>query len=249
MIRTRSVGVPAAFLLLAAACSDSLAPSSSRALVLSFSTAASATGASTSRSPRADVVVGAGTADSLRIDSAQVVLREIELRDADSSCVPGSMAADDDGDGCEALKLGPMLVSLPLGDGVGASVAASIPAGTYRAIEFELHRVRDDSRDAAFTTAHPELAGASVRVTGTYRGQRFVYTSSVNAEQELEFTPPVVVDGMGASVTVRVDVASWFKDANGATIAPTADNAGRIEERIRASFRAFEDDDRDGDEG
>ena len=248
MIRIRSVGAPAALLVLAAACSDSLAPSGRRALVLSFSTAASTTGAPTSRAAGPGLVVGGGAADSITIDTAQVVLREIELEATDGSCAPGSELGDGDGDGCGALKLGPMLVQLPLGAGVGSSLAAIVPTGSYREVEFELHPVGDDSRDVAFAAAHPELADVSVRVTGTYRGARFVYTSRVSAEQKLEFSPPVVVDGVGASATVRVDVASWFRDASGAAIAPTAANASRIEDRIRTSFRASADDDRDGDE-
>lgn len=47
---------------------------------------------------------------------------------------------------------------------------------------------------------------------------------------------------------MAVDVASWFRTASGQTIAPTPANASLIAQRIQASFRAFEDGDRDGDD-
>ena len=106
--------------------------------------------------------------------------------------------------------------------------------------------MRSDSSEAAFAAAHPELADASVRVTGTYRGARFVFVSAVNETLEMAFAPPVVVDGTAAYITVAVDVASWFTAANGGTLAPTDRNANAIGDRIRASFRAFRDADRGG---
>jgi len=46
---------------------------------------------------------------------------------------------------------------------------------------------------------------------------------------------------------VDVDVSSWFKDASGAVLDPTnAANQEAIEHAIRASLRAFEDDNQDG---
>lgn len=251
MLRVRLLALPVAALALAA-CSDSVGPDARRALSFSFATSAptSAMGASLSRSPSFDVVVGGGTADSIVIDTAQVLLREIELKGQSAACVGGDEDSDEDSDGCEALKLGPELVSLPLTAGASSPFSAMIPPGTYDEMEFEVHRVGDDDddrRDSLFLARHPEFRDASVRVTGTYRGQRFVYTSGLSAEVELEFDTPVVVDG-ATNVTVNVDVASWFRSATGATLAPTPANASLIADRIKASFRAFEDRDRDGED-
>src|SRR6266849_1707480 len=50
-------------------------------------------------------------------------------------------------------------------------------------------------------------------------------------------------------LTIDVNVGSWFKDASGAVIDPTkAENQRAIEQAIRASLSAFEDDDHDGDD-
>lgn len=252
MPRARLLALPIAALALAA-CSDSVGPNARRAVSFSFATSAptTATGASLSRSPSFDVVVGGGSADSIVIDTAQVLLREIELKGQSAACVGGDEDSDEDSDGCEALKLGPELVSLPLTPGAASPLTAMIPPGTYHEMEFEVHRVGDDDddrRDSLFLAQHPEFRNASVRVTGSYRGERFVYTSALSAEVELEFDTPVVVDAAAANVTVGVDVASWFRSATGATLAPTPANASLIADRIKASFRAFEDSDRDGED-
>lgn len=250
MLRARLLALPLAALALAA-CSDSVGPHGGRPLSFSFSTAGSAGGASLSRSPSFDVVVGGGSADSVVIDTAQVVLREIELKGTSAACVAGDADSDEDSDGCEALELGPELVSLPLTPGAASPLTAMVPAGSYEKMEFKVHRVGDgddDRRDSLFLARHPEFRNASVRVTGTHRGQRFVYTSQLSAEVELKFDTPVVVDAGATNVTVNVDVGSWFRSASGATLAPTSENASLIADRIRASFRAFEDDDRDGED-
>ena len=248
MIDVRAAALSAAAVLLSAlcACSDSVGPQGSRGVSVAFSTAGTGVHAAVSRGESLDLVVGGGNPDSLVIDTVQVVLRELEMETATGGCAAhdsASVGADD----CGELSVGPLLVSLPLSGGLGAPLSATVPAGTYRAMELELHRPSDDSSDAAFLAAHPQFADASVRATGTYRGERFVFTSAVDAELEMEFSPPLVVDGT-TNVTVHVDVASWFRDDVGNTIAPTPNNASSIANRIQASFRAFEDHDRDGDE-
>lgn len=237
--------LPAALAALAA-CSDSTGPNANHVVTLSFSTVTSP-GVAASRAPSFDVIVGGGTRDSIVIDTAQVVLRDVELKTTTSLCAANdsaSVAGEDDD--CEELHLGPTVVNLPLTAGADSALGAILPAGTYREVEFELHKA--SSEDTAFVAAHPELRDASVRVTGSYRGQRFVFKSAVNEEMELEFSPAVVVGAGGANVTVHVDVASWFTDTDGSTIAPTSANGARIGDRIKASFDAFGDDDRDGDE-
>ena len=245
MVRARTAALPAVALFAAlAACSDSTGPAGQRSVSVSFSTTPSGGGAALSRGASYDVIVGGGSNDSLVIDTAQVVLRKIELASATASCAADDSIAGDAG--CEEINVGPAVVSLPLTAGVGATMSAVVPVGSYGGVEFELHKVGSDSSDAAFAAAHPELADASVRVTGTYRGQRFVFKSAVNESLEMAFSPALVVDSSAAYVTVAVDVAAWFTAANGGALAPTANNANQIGDRIRASFRAFRDANRDG---
>jgi hypothetical protein len=242
-----------------AACGDSTAPRAGRTLALSFSTRPAAAG------PRADVLVGSGS-QALVITRAQLVLRRVELRPAEGTleCVDdrnddhgndaSSGRADDVGDDhgddrCEQVNVGPMLVDLPLTDGARQAISVSIPDGTYRGVRFRLHKVDadDGAAEQAFRQAHPELDGRSVRVEGTFGGQPFVFTSRVDAKVRLDFDPPLVVDASGANVTIDVNVASWFTGIGGAVINPSAaGSADLIDRSIRASFRAFDDDDRDG---
>lgn len=241
---------PVAIVALLGACSNGapvMAPrtaTSARGVALSF--AAKGTTASTAPSgARFSIMVGSG-ADAVTIDTAQVVVRKVELKRGVSTCA----AAPDPSDDCEELEIGPLLVDVPLAGGVATPLTAAVPSGTYREIAFELRPVSGrDSSDAAFRTRYPQMAGASVRVTGTYQGKRFILTSAAGAEMEMEFNPPVVVDSTAASnVTVNIDVASWFRDAAGAPIAPTDANAPVIAQRIKRSFRAFKDNDRNGDD-
>jgi hypothetical protein len=76
----------------------------------------------------------------------------------------------------------------------------------------------------------------------------------VRVRQEVDLdTPLVVTDGTPVSVTVNVSVNDWFTNADGSLIDPSTVLANpsvlaRVKARIRASFRAFEDDDHDGKE-
>ena len=243
MSRFSTIAASALAASLIAACSDSTGPAGRPGVSLSFSTKSPTRAFSAYSAPSSDVVVGSG-ADAITIDTAQIVLREIELKqDSAAGCL-----VDGGEDECEELEVGPVLVNLPLGAGVSTQVPVQVPAGSYREVEFELHSPSGDgSRDGAFRLANPAFANASVRVTGTYQGQRFTYVAAVEAEQEHEFATPLVVDGSESNLTINVDVGSWFKDAaSGAVIAPTTANASRIEGNIKRSFDAFEDDDRDG---
>jgi len=79
--------------------------------------------------------------------------------------------------------------------------------------------------------------------------------SDLDEEQELELAPPLVVaDGAGdTKLTLRMDIARWFSDDQGALIDPRTANPGGpneslVEENIKNSIKAFEDEDEDGQE-
>ena len=228
---------------MAAGCNDSTSPGGARSVSLSF--ASGTTGASASIAPglNADIVVGSGT-NAVTINRVQLVLREIELKKAsDEACADGT--SDDE---CEEVSLGPVLVDLPLDGSVTSPFSVSIPEGTYREIEFELHKPEDngDARDAAFLATNPTFARTSVRIQGVYNGAPFTLSTDVNEELELEFEPALVVGAEGGNATINVDVARWFRTSTGTILAPTSGNLRAISENIAASFRAFDDDDRNG---
>lgn len=271
----RSLWMLAASLSSLTACGDATAPAGGNSN-LSLSFAAQVAPAGTARTMGAGLVPGVSLAtgtnaagnvvlvgaanDTLVITGVQLVLNEVKLRRADVTSCPavmpersGSSERSSDDKGCSRLDLGPMLLDLPLSDAGSSKLAVAIPAGSYREIEFELDRVEGGSgtsaTDKAFLAANPDFANRSVRVTGTYKGQAFTFTSKVEAEVEMEFEPAIVVEtGSNDNITIALDLARWFRDSAGRLLAPTVENQSRIEQNIATSFDAFGDRDRDGKE-
>lgn len=222
-----------------AACVDGTGPKSGQ-VALSFSSQAPAA------APNFDIAVTNG-GNTLVITKAQMVLREIELKgSATATC-----GNDEEADDCDELELGAILVELPVTATVTSPLTASIPEGTYREIEFEIHKPGNDAKDMAFKAANPAFANISIRVQGTFNGQPFVFTSAVSQDVELEFNPPVVITAGSNNVTIQVDLSRWFKNSSGALIDPSTANPGQpnastVTANIKASLRALDDDDRDG---
>lgn len=246
----RTFALPTAMLLgMVVACRDALGPRAAHAVSVSFTTDVGtvAPGQVAGANANGAFMLAVGT-DDLVITRAQIVLREIEFEYADS--IPGCQPSWDDA--CEKIEVGPLLVELPLNGSLSTQLTATVPAGTFDEIEFELEHAHDDSAsERAFRQRHPEFNGLSVRVEGTFNGQPFTFVSSVRAEMEIEFNPPIVVEQAGRNITVSVDLARWFQRPDGSVIDPrTANpggpNAGQVATNIRASFDAFGDDDRSG---
>jgi hypothetical protein len=225
------------------ACSDASTSHANHALTLSVTTQ--------TQGALADVTVGAGTS-SLVVTKAQLVARRIELAPAGATTCANT-AEDGDGsgsgeDGCAQVETGPSLIDLPLDATTKTSISAAVPAGTYRALEMRIGPITSGNRSSvAFLSAHPELAGVSVHIEGTYNGQPFVFSAPVNASVESEFSTPVTVDANNPNVTIAIDIASWFSDGSGGTLDPSnSGNLSRISANIARSFHAFEDDNHDG---
>jgi len=159
------------------------------------------------------------------------------------------MGALHDGD-CGELKLGPVLVDLPLSAGATQVFSVEVPAGTYDRVEYKIHR--PSSHDTAFVAAHPEFDGVSIKVTGTYNGVAFTYVTGLESEQENVLDPPLTVATTGATdLTLLMDIDKWFRDGVSRLVDPTTANAGGANEalvrtNIGGSSECFEDHDRNG---
>ena len=201
----------------------------------------------------ADITIAAGS-NSLVITKAQLVARRIELAPASATaCSDREESGDDDADaedGCAEVEVGPALLDIPVNGTTTTNITASVPAGTYRALEIRVEPITSgNSRSLAFIAAHPEFKNVSVRVEGTFNGKAFVFTSPVDTRIEAAFSTPVTVDATNPNVTMAIDLSNWFSDGSGGVLDPgNAANAGRITANIAGSFRAFEDDDHDGHE-
>ncbi len=203
--------------------------------------------------PQARVERASGSSQAsatLILESVELVLREIELKRVETTDCDTAT----DSDACEKFETGPVLVPLPLDGTVTTQVAIDIPNGTFDEVEFEIHKVSSDgAEDAAFRQAHPDFVDISIRATGTFDGQTFVFETDLDVEQELDLAPPLVVgeDGGSTNVTILVDVDAWFRDGSGAQVNPATGNKGGenesvIKENIKVSIEAFEDEDKDG---
>ena len=160
-----------------------------------------------------------------------------------------------DEEGCAPIKTGPALVDPPLDGTTKIVLDALVPAGTYTRLQARLDAVDSDDNGASdFLAAHPEFAGLSVKVVGVFTDSggtdhSFTFTSGVKAFVNMKFDSPVTVGAGTTNLTIDVDVSSWFKNASGAIIDPTnSENQRAIELNIRASLRAFKDDNHDGDD-
>jgi len=127
------------------------------------------------------------------------------------------------------MKGGPLLVALPMNGSVVTAVTATVFPGTYTELEMKVN---------------------TVRIQGTFDGQPFDVTVSVNEDLETDIRPPLVVtETTQANLTVAVQIANWFRNSDGSAIdlrnlSTTA--RSRLVSNINASFDAFEDDDRSG---
>jgi hypothetical protein len=235
---------------LLAACSSSSGPSTTgRTVAFQLATKAGTPGAIHGAALTGQEVLAAGS-DTIVVTGVQLVLRRIELERSIPSALCDSLAPSSDD--CEELKAGPVLLDLPLGAGALRTFSVAIDTGSYSKIKFEIHRPHGGN-DAAFLAANPGFDGISVKMTGTYNGVAFSYTSDLEVEQEHSFVPPITVtDAAGANLTLFVDLNSWFlnQSATGLIDPATASigqpNEGEVKSNIEASLNAFEDDNHDG---
>jgi len=247
-----------ATLAILASCSSDLTGNNRHNVQLSFTTNATVSGATADR-VAADLVVG--TDNELVLQKVQLVFGKLELdRRGTADCV-GDVENEDDNRGddntadvnheCEELELDPLLVDVPVDDALHPVINVPLPEGTFAALEAMLEPARD--RFTAFNAANPNLVGKSVRVEGTFKGTPFVFSTPVRAKLEMEFDPPLVIDATTKNATVAIDIRKWFLTSSGAAIDPTTATPGsanllQIENNIRRSFHAFEDDDEDGED-
>ena len=237
--RSISPAVATALIILLAACSD-VTGTNSQPLTVSISTRSS-TNATLASAP----LQSSAVANTLVITRAQVVLSEVELKSAASS---GCVQSTREDDGCEEIKLDPVLVDLPV-DGVKQlDLSTLVPPGTYRELEFKIDAVQSGDRgSAAFLAANPTFAGIALRIEGTFNGQPFVFTTGQDFHVEIELENPLVVGLAGNNLTIAIDLRSWFSNGAGDFLNPSSSsNRSLIENNIQRSIHAFEDDDRDG---
>ncbi len=245
---TSGLGLLAALVL--AACGDATGPGGAPGrLSLHLTTGGAASGSGPALAPETLTLGG----NTLVVTRVQMVLREIELKRARGTDACPSNGSSGSSDDCEELTLGPILLDLPLGGSVARVFTVEADTGTFRELEFDIHKPEDDGRDREFLARHPDFRRVSIRVDGTYNGAPFVFITDLNTEQEVDLVPPLVIgEGRVTDLTLRVNLRDWFLNASRTTFVSPASankggpNEGLVKDNIEDSFEAFEDDDRDG---
>ena len=228
-----------------------------------FSLTTHAAGTTTSNVLASDQAVDA--AGDLVLSNVQLVFRKLELDpDGNADCVGAVGDANDDHadddhgrneEKCEAVSRDPIFVDIPVDGTLHPVMMIPLAQGTFSELEAKLGPAKDKFKD--FNAAHPELVGNSVRVRGTIKHNgapvAFDFRAPVRAKLEMEFDPPLVIDATTKNATISLDVAKWFLDSAGNAIDPTTATPGspnlrRIENNIRRSFHAFEDDHERGED-
>jgi len=180
------------------------------------------------------------------LNRVRIVVTEIRLELARS---PDAGVADLEE---HEMAIGPYLVDLSgtsLDSGAPVTLTtASLPAGTYEEIKFKIHKPLSSepgvSTDAGLQAM--AAAGASIIADGTIDGVAFSFSTPMDVEQELEGN--FVLDS-SSNLTLNVDTSTWFGGSGSARLDPRDPSVGsQIEANIQRSFKAFRDDDKDGDE-
>src|SRR6266550_3364698 len=265
-VRRISLVIPAALLIAACSSTD---PNATYRMSFSSTTGSAGGGANGSAAALANLIV-TGTGGSVNMSSAQIVLSRIKLandvncgddegdQNDDDAQEADSAHHNDQGENendCEPVRAGPVLVAVPLDGTTKIFLDALVPAGTYTGLRAKLDAVDSGDNGAQdFLTAHPAFEGVSVKVVGVLKDSggtdhAFTFISHMKAPIHADFDSSVTVDANSMNLTINVDVTSWFKNRSGAIIDPTnPENQRAIERSIRASLRAFEDDDHDGND-
>mgnify|MGYP001573229055 FL=1 len=231
-----------ALIILGTGCDKSTEPKTTGMLSFSslYSTAPAPAGSLQSLGKQA----GALAVDSVRINRARFVLRDIKFKTQSDSM---------------NYRTDPFVLELSLSGAVQSVSALDVPFNTYRRIEFDVHRVESpeisrlpQSEQAKFTEF---LAGErySIIIEGTvYKTgqapQSFVFQSKINAKQKIDLQPELVVSEAAptANVTMLISSANWFK-SSGVFLDPTdAMNEIEITENLKSSIRVYKDNNRDG---
>ena len=199
--------------------------------------------------------------DEIVIEAVDIVLRKIRFGGVAGGACDGDAgtAAGGEAEDCGEFRTGPELFALPLEEGVVPTYTATVPVGSYRQIQFQIHRPTDETGDAELLAAHPDFNGTSIRVTGTYQkaGESapvpFVYTTDLTSVLTVELEAPIdVADGEELAMTLAFQTAGWFVNASGdglvdpATALDGQPQEALVEQNIRSSVRAFQDEDGDG---
>jgi hypothetical protein len=142
------------------------------------------------------------------------------------------------GDDCAEVEMSPRFLDLPLDGEPIVAVTASVPAGTYKRLDFEVEDLEDDETDpvkaAAIAAVRAQILAiapdwprkASTLITGSFApssGGSVDFRVFLDAEIEvrLDLVPNLIVASDGSSsreITVDVAPRVWFLRSDGTVL-------------------------------
>ena len=176
---------------------------------------------------------GTAAVDSIKITRARFCLRDVKFKNA----VEDSMN----------FKAAPFILDVNLTGTAQTVGVAEVPFGTYKRIEFDVHRLeRPDIAGLTDTLQFVDFLKDerySVIISGTMyiagKDSAFTYRSKIDAQQKIDILPNLVVSEQANSVstTLQISSANWFK-FNNVLLDPTdKNNEGKIDEAIKVSIK------------
>lgn len=191
--------------------------------------------------------------DTLRIDTAKVMIREIEFHKAmkkmaDSHDNWQNYFRNEDS---TEFEMGPLVLNLNLDTTLTTIAINKMPNGTYNYLTFQIHRPLPNQSvsDSDFVGGPNNEERFSIVVKGTYNGKPFVFKTPRSIEEHMRLNPPLTIsDSLNSyNATINVNVSKWFVDKNGNILDPTnPNNVYAINWSIRQSFNAYRDNNDDG---
>jgi hypothetical protein len=189
--------------------------------------------------------------DSLSVDSAVIVLKDIAFVSAvDTAHTQDSVSCnrDDDAEEHEGAGMrgrvhfkGPFLVQLFNGRPSQITLD-TIPAGTYNGIKFVIHKLR--MRDVVLYPSFPDsLVGYSIVIKGTikYAGSSsvpFVYKADIDEEFKVKGDFVVAPGEKVVPYVLNFDMASWFTGGSGRIYDPNRfPDRWMIRQAIKAALK------------
>jgi hypothetical protein len=188
--------------------------------------------------------------DSIKITRARFLLRKIKF----VSSIEDSLDFISD----------PTVIELNLVGTVNTIGVKDIPFGTYKRIEFRVHKL--DSAEAGQRKSDPTFKDFITlkdnRIDETYSiiiegkifqagsGTSFIFKSRVNEKQRYDLNPSLVLseNTQEVNVTLIVSSAKWFLAKDGKTLLDPTDknNENEISDNLKTSIKPVKDNDKDG---
>lgn len=187
------------------------------------------------------------TVDSVQLSRAIFLLRDIKFK------------TRGDADSCN-FRTSPFVLELNLSGVVQEIGVQSAPFGTYRRVEFDIHRLDSAEYNALPASERLQfqefMAGDrySMIIDGVvYRKgqspQNFIFRSRVNAKQKIELDPLLVIDSGSpvANATLSINSVSWFRSSSGILLDPTdPKEENTISDNLSSAIRIHRDNNKDG---